>query len=105
MANISSRGIMMSPTVFSPNSMTPVMISISSRAPTPSSSPSRSSSWIVSRPGSHPAEHDPGRDTIQELLRGGALEGGGAREGRETITGGLALGEKSGGDNVIPRDE
>ncbi len=45
------------------------------------------------------------RDTIQELLREGELEGVGEREEMEIITGVMEFGEKTVGDVVIPREE
>ena len=45
------------------------------------------------------------RDTIQDLLREGELEGVGEREEMEIITGVMEFGEKTVGDVVIPRDE
>ncbi|HEX9484811.1 MAG TPA: CNNM domain-containing protein [Gemmatimonadaceae bacterium] len=53
----------------------------------------------------HTAEHDAGRDTIQELLREGELEGVGARDEMEIITGVMEFGEKTVGDIMIPREE
>jgi putative hemolysin len=47
----------------------------------------------------------PERDTIQDLLREGELEGVGEREEMEIITGVMAFGEKSVRDVMIPRDE
>ena len=45
------------------------------------------------------------RDTIQDLLREGELEGVGEREEMEIITGVMEFGEKTVGDIAIPRDE
>ena len=45
------------------------------------------------------------RDTIQDLLREGELEGVGEREEMEIITGVMQFGEKTVGDVVIPREE
>lgn len=45
------------------------------------------------------------RDTIQDLLREGELEGVGEREEMEIITGVMEFGEKPVGDIMIPRDE
>ena len=45
------------------------------------------------------------RDTIQDLLREGELEGVGEREEMEIITGVMEFGEKTVGDVAIPRDE
>ena len=53
-----------------------------------------------------PGEHsDPERDTIQELLREGELEGVGERQEMDIITGVMEFGEKVVGDVMIPRDE
>ncbi|MEP7000023.1 MAG: CBS domain-containing protein [bacterium] len=51
------------------------------------------------------AERDAERDTIQDLLREGELEGVGEREEMEIITGVMEFGEKTVGDVAIPRDE
>jgi putative hemolysin len=45
------------------------------------------------------------RDTIQDLLREGELEGVGERQEMEIITGVMEFGEKTVGDVAIPRDE
>ncbi|CAN5859982.1 hypothetical protein BH11GEM2_BH11GEM2_12960 [soil metagenome] len=45
------------------------------------------------------------RDTIQDLLREGELEGVGEREEMEIITGVMEFGEKTVGDVAIPREE
>jgi putative hemolysin len=45
------------------------------------------------------------RDTIQDLLREGELEGVGEREEMEIITGVMEFGEKTVGDIAIPREE
>nr|MDQ2665378.1 CNNM domain-containing protein [Gemmatimonadota bacterium] len=45
------------------------------------------------------------RDTIQDLLREGELEGVGEREEMEIITGVMQFGEKMVGDVLIPREE
>ncbi len=45
------------------------------------------------------------RDTIQDLLREGELEGVGEREEMDIITGVMEFGEKSVGTVMIPRDE
>ena len=45
------------------------------------------------------------RDTIQDLLREGELEGVGEREEMEIITGVMEFGDKTVGDVAIPRDE
>jgi putative hemolysin len=50
------------------------------------------------------ARHDE-RDTIQDLLREGELEGVGVREEMEIITGVMEFGEKPVGDVMIPREE
>jgi putative hemolysin len=62
---------------------------------------------LASRPfDRHPArESDPERDTIQDLLREGELEGVGEREEMEIITGVMAFGDKSVRDVMIPRHE
>jgi putative hemolysin len=49
------------------------------------------------------AEHAADRDTIQDLLREGELEGVGERQEMEIITGVMAFGEKSVRDVMIPR--
>jgi putative hemolysin len=46
-----------------------------------------------------------GRDTIQDLLREGELEGVGERQEMEIITGVMEFGEKTVGDVMIPRDD
>jgi putative hemolysin len=51
------------------------------------------------------AANDPGRDTIQDLLREGELEGVGEREEMEIITGVMQFGDKLVRDVMIPRDE
>ena len=51
------------------------------------------------------AQRDAGRDTIQDLLREGELEGVGEREEIEIITGVMSFGEKVVRDVMIPRDE
>ena len=51
------------------------------------------------------AGHDSERDTIQDLLREGELEGVGEREEMEIITGVMEFGEKSVGTVMISRDE
>ena len=45
------------------------------------------------------------RDTIQDLLREGELEGVGEREEMDIITGVMEFGEKTVGDVVIPRED
>jgi putative hemolysin len=62
---------------------------------------------LASRPFErHSAQaHAPERDTIQDLLREGELEGVGEREEMEIITGVMAFGEKSLRDVMIPREE
>jgi putative hemolysin len=45
------------------------------------------------------------RDTIQDLLREGELEGVGERQEMEIITGVMEFGEKTVGDVMIPREE
>lgn len=52
-----------------------------------------------------PAGPDAERDTIQDLLREGELEGVGEREEMEIITGVMEFGDKSVGTVMIPRDE
>jgi putative hemolysin len=49
--------------------------------------------------------HAPERDTIQDLLREGELEGVGERQEMEIITGVMEFGEKSLRDVMIPREE
>jgi putative hemolysin len=49
------------------------------------------------------AEHAADRDTIQDLLREGELEGVGERQEMEIITGVMAFGEKAVRDVMIPR--
>ena len=51
------------------------------------------------------AEQHRERDTIQDLLREGELEGVGEREELEIITGVMEFGEKTVGDVMIPRGE
>ncbi|MDB4916133.1 MAG: hypothetical protein JWM95_3777 [Gemmatimonadetes bacterium] len=51
------------------------------------------------------AERDAERDTIQDLLREGELEGVGEREELEIITGVMEFGEKTVGDVMIPRED
>ncbi|MES2177783.1 MAG: CNNM domain-containing protein [Gemmatimonadota bacterium] len=51
------------------------------------------------------AERDAERDTIQELLREGELEGVGEREEMDIITGVMEFGEKTVGDTMIPRGD
>ena len=51
------------------------------------------------------ASRAPERDTIQDLLREGELEGVGEREEMEIITGVMAFGEKTVRDVMIPREE
>jgi putative hemolysin len=51
------------------------------------------------------AERDPDRDTLQELLREGQLEGVGEADELEIITGVMEFGEKTVGDVMIPRDD
>ena len=51
------------------------------------------------------ASHAPERDTIQDLLREGELEGVGEREEMEIITGVMAFGEKTVRDVMIAREE
>lgn len=51
------------------------------------------------------AERDAGRDTIQDLLREGELEGVGEREEMEIITGVMEFGDKLVREVMIPRDE
>jgi putative hemolysin len=50
-------------------------------------------------------EHDTDRDTLQELLREGELEGVGEPEEFEIITGVMEFGEKTVGEVMIPRDD
>ena len=50
-----------------------------------------------------PAERDAERDTIQDLLREGELEGVGERQEMEIITGVMEFGDKTVGDVAIPR--
>ncbi|HEY2064912.1 MAG TPA: CNNM domain-containing protein [Gemmatimonadaceae bacterium] len=52
-----------------------------------------------------PADHDSERDTIQDLLREGELEGVGEREEMDIITGVMEFGEKRVRDVMIPRGE
>ena len=51
------------------------------------------------------AERDAERDTIQDLLREGELEGVGERQEMEIITGVMEFGDKTVGDVAIPRGE
>jgi putative hemolysin len=51
------------------------------------------------------AERDEERDTIQELLREGELEGVGEHQEMEIITGVMEFGEKTAGDVAIPRSD
>ena len=51
------------------------------------------------------AEQPSDRDTIQDLLREGELEGVGERQEMEIITGVMEFGEKTVGDVMISRDE
>jgi len=51
------------------------------------------------------AEDAPERDSIQDLLREGELEGVGEREEMDIITGVMSFGEKLVRDVMIPRDE
>lgn len=62
---------------------------------------------VVSRPFERqtPDERHLQRDTIQDLLREGELEGVGERQEMEIITGLMQFGEKTVGDVMIPRDE
>ena len=62
---------------------------------------------LVARPFERekPADHDPERDAIQELLREGELEGVGEREELEIITGVMEFGEKTVRDVMIPRSD
>ena len=62
---------------------------------------------LASRPFEHrsAAAGDSERDTIQDLLREGELEGVGEREEMEIITGVMEFGEKTVGDVAIPREE
>ena len=62
---------------------------------------------LASRPFERVAveERDGERDTIQDLLREGELEGVGEREEMEIITGVMEFGEKLVRDVMIPRDE
>jgi putative hemolysin len=52
-----------------------------------------------------PAERDEERDTIQDLLREGELEGVGERQEMEIITGVMEFGEKTVREVMIPLDE
>jgi putative hemolysin len=52
-----------------------------------------------------PSQRHDDRDTIQDLLREGELEGVGAREEMEIITGVMEFGEKPVGEVMIPREE
>jgi putative hemolysin len=52
-----------------------------------------------------PAERDEERDTIQDLLREGELEGVGERQEMEIITGVMEFGEKTVREVMIPRGE
>ena len=62
---------------------------------------------LVARPfeRERPADHDPERDAIQELLREGELEGVGERQEMEIITGVMEFGEKTVRDVMIPRED
>lgn len=62
---------------------------------------------LASRPFEREATviRDAERDTIQDLLREGELEGVGEREEMEIITGVMEFGDKRVGDVMIPRDE
>lgn len=62
---------------------------------------------LASRPFERPQapDHDAERDTIQDLLREGELEGVGEREEMEIITGVMEFGEKLVRNVMIPRDE
>ncbi|MFL5605716.1 MAG: CBS domain-containing protein, partial [Gemmatimonadaceae bacterium] len=51
------------------------------------------------------AEHAADRDTIQDLLREGELEGVGERQEMEIITGVMAFGEKTVRDVMVPRSD
>jgi putative hemolysin len=51
------------------------------------------------------AERTPHRDTIQDLLREGELEGVGERQEMEIITGVMAFGEKTVREVMIPRED
>jgi putative hemolysin len=50
-------------------------------------------------------QHDADRETLQELLREGELEGVGEPAELEIITGVMEFGEKTVGDVMIPRDD
>jgi putative hemolysin len=52
-----------------------------------------------------PAERNAERDTIQDLLREGELEGVGEREEMEIITGVMAFGEKTVREMMVPRED
>jgi len=52
-----------------------------------------------------PAARDADRDTIQDLLREGELEGVGERQEMEIISGVMEFGDKRVGTMMIPRDE
>ena len=58
---------------------------------------------LASRPFERKAAQE--RDTIQDLLREGELEGVGEREEMEIITGVMEFGEKTVGEVMIPREE
>lgn len=62
---------------------------------------------LVSRPFDRQAQlqNAPERDTIQDLLREGELEGVGERQEMEIITGVMQFGEKTVRDVMIPRSE
>jgi putative hemolysin len=62
---------------------------------------------MASRPFERPTADGqlPERDTIQDLLREGELEGVGEREEMEIITGVMSFGEKRVRDVMIPRQE
>jgi putative hemolysin len=70
-------------------------------------SPIVAASRIAGRPfeRAHPGSEGMERDTIQDLLREGELEGVGEREEMEIITGVMSFGEKLVRDVMIPRDE
>ncbi len=62
---------------------------------------------LVAAPFGHRSDAPAGdeRDTIQDLLREGELEGVGERQEMEIITGVMAFGEKAVGEVMIPREE
>jgi putative hemolysin len=70
-------------------------------------SPIVAASRIASRPfeRAKPGEEGVERDSIQDLLREGELEGVGEREEMDIITGVMSFGEKLVRDVMIPRDE